>query len=106
MAYGPQGSGLWRNPISYFGMVLATLMALFIAGLLVLDYAGGSHSTYLGILTFMVLPGFLAMGGGLFLYGMWREHRVQSARMGERTLFPVLDLNAPRQRIRFSLYML
>jgi hypothetical protein len=100
-------TGLWRNSFSYFGAILALVTGALIVVLLLADLLGGSHSTYLGILTFMVLPAFLLAGGGLFLFGMWWEHRRRAAAAPEAVApFPVLDLNAPRQRRRFSLYLL
>ena len=83
-------------------------MALLAFGLILLliliDWVSGHNAPYLGLLTYIILPVFLL--GGLFLIpiGMWRLHRRQV--MGKRVRrMPRLDLNIPRHRRSFTIFL-
>jgi NapC/NirT cytochrome c family, N-terminal region len=62
---GPWGHiirGMWRTPLGMFGVVLTTIsITLMILGMIV-QGLGVVHNPYVGIITFMVLPGGMIMG--------------------------------------------
>ena len=62
---GPWGHiirGMWRTPLGMFGVVLTTAsITLMILGMIV-DALGIVHNPYVGIVTYMLLPGGMIMG--------------------------------------------
>ena len=62
---GPWGHiirGMWRTPLGMFGVVLTTVsITLMILGMIV-DALGIVHNPYVGIVTYMLLPGGMIMG--------------------------------------------
>ena len=91
-----------RNWISLFG-VIVSLCAFFAAVfLLVLDLMSESGNPYMGILTYIIAPGFLIAGLVLIVLGVWRERRRRRhAVPGELPPLPRVDLNNPRHRRNF-----
>jgi len=86
---------LLRNPISLAGVALAlvSLGNIFLFSLVGL--IASRPSPYIGILAYMIAPGFLICGLLLVGVGAWRERRKQ---VGELLLYPRIDLNDPGQR--------
>jgi len=65
----------FNNWISAIGGVLA-IGALFSFALLVwMDFTQGDKNPYLGILTYIIAPGFLIAGLGLAAFGAWAQRR-------------------------------
>ena len=97
------GGSLYRNTISYFGGLVILVSVGLILLFLLLGFSLKPPSPYLGILTYMVFPAFLAMGVLIFLFGILRESR-RRRRLGtiEALPYPRLDLNDSRQRKRFT----
>ncbi|MGW8286833.1 MAG: cytochrome c3 family protein [Desulfobulbales bacterium] len=62
---GPWGHiirGMWRTPLGMFGVVITTIsITLMIIGMIV-EGLGVVHNAYVGIITYMVLPGGMIMG--------------------------------------------
>ena len=90
-----------RHPLSFVGALLATASATLFLVLVGMQLAGFHGSTYLGILTFLVLPTLLVLGLGLIALGQWRAHkRHQRAAAAGQALpeYPVLDFNRPLLR--------
>lgn len=104
-ASGPVQS-IWRNWISWAGLVIAggALFAFFF--LFVLDQWGpGSGNPYVGILSYVVAPFFGFIGVATFLFGGWwekRHRRNQPAGAEVRRL--TLDLNDARTRWRLAYF--
>jgi hypothetical protein len=86
---------LLRNPISLAGVALAlvSLGNIFLFSLVGLIAV--RPKPYIGILAYMVAPGFLICGLLLIIVGVWREHRKKA---GEAPEYPRIDLNDPGQR--------
>ncbi len=98
--------GLWRNPMSYLGMLLSIGSALTILVLLVIDFLATFSSPYFGVLLFFILPVSFMAGFLLIVWGMWDEHkRRRRGHTDEIPQFPVLDLNDPGNRVRFFVFM-
>lgn len=90
------------NWITVLGSVLVTVSAWMILALVVLAALGIVQSVYLGILAFLVLPGFFVAGLVIIPLGVLWEHRKrrrQAAEPAERVAaFPVIDFNVRRVR--------
>jgi len=100
---GRTQGGLYRNTLSYFGGLLVLASAALIVLTLAVQVMTKGGNPYLGIIAFLVLPGFLALGVAIFLLGVRRES-VRRRRTGttEALPYPRLDLNDPGQRRRFG----
>ncbi|MGD8353259.1 MAG: cytochrome C [Pseudomonadota bacterium] len=97
--------GLWRNPMSYMGLVMSGLAAFLIAVLMIVDFLAAVHSAYLGVLLFFILPVVFMAGFVLLLWGMWDEHkRRRKTADAEIPRFPILDLNKGSHRIKFIVF--
>ena len=100
------GRGLWarlqpllRNPISMAGVALSLVSLANIFLFFVIDMIAEHASPYIGILAYMVAPGFLICGLLLIAFGAWRErYRKSSAQVAEVPRYPRIDLNDPSQR--------
>ncbi|MGD0919054.1 MAG: hypothetical protein ABSB22_21630 [Thermodesulfobacteriota bacterium] len=93
-----EGGGLYRNTITYLGGLIILVSVMLILLFLLLSFSLQPPSPYLGILTYMIFPGFLVLGMLVFLYGLFRESR-RRRRLGakEALPYPKLDLNDSRQ---------
>jgi len=102
-------SRLLRNPISMAGVALAIVSAANIFLFSLIDFIAERPSPYIGILAYMVAPGFLICGLVLIAIGAWRErHRQYSEQAGEAPLHPRIDFNDPAQRgaaISFGVFL-
>jgi len=97
---------LYRNSVSYFGGLIILVSIVMILLFLLLNFSLRAPSPYLGILTYMIFPAFLTLGILVSLYGLFRESR-RRRRLGamEALPYPRLDLNEPRQRRKFTLFL-
>ena len=95
---------VFNNWITAIGVVVSA-GALFSFALLVwMDFTQGDKNPYLGILTYLVAPGFLIAGLGLIFFGAWAQRRWQikhAATMPDRWR---LDLKDPKQRHALALF--
>ena len=88
-----------RNPISMAGVALALVSAANIFLFFLIDFIAERPSPYIGILAYMVAPGFLICGLLLIAIGAWRERRRSvSQRPDEVPRYPRIDLNDAAQR--------
>lgn len=95
-------ASLLRNWISLFGIIV-TLCAFFsVAFLIAMDLMAESSNPYMGILTYIIAPGFLIVGLALVVGGAWRERRRRRhLAPGAIPPLPHVDLNDPRHRRNF-----
>jgi nitrate/TMAO reductase-like tetraheme cytochrome c subunit len=84
---------LMRNPISLIGMAMAIVAAANILFLFLIDVMSAHPNAYVGILGYMIMPGFLVAGLLMIPVGMFWERR----RRGQLSL-PTLDFNSAQQR--------
>jgi nitrate/TMAO reductase-like tetraheme cytochrome c subunit len=98
------GSGLsrlreWlRNPISLVGLVLAVIAFGNFLFLFFLDLSSEHHNPYVGILAYMIAPGFLIAGLVLVPIGIWYDRRKRRQQPGETVRYLRIDFNDPSQR--------
>ena len=97
---------LWRNSMSYLGILMTTAAAMLIGILLLIDLLADVHSAYLGVLVFFILPVFFMAGLLLVAWGMWDEHkRRRKTAVVEVPRFPILDLNIRGHQVRFIAFV-
>jgi c(7)-type cytochrome triheme protein len=89
---------LFRNYVSLAGAVIAGVGFGTNIFLILLDLLVPSHNPYVGIVTYMLLPGITIAGLGLTVAGaVIRFVRLRHGR--EFLVLPQLDLNLPRHRV-------
>src|SRR6266581_6651608 len=86
---------LFRNPVSLAGMALAIVSLANIFLFVTIDAIAAKPSPYIGILAYMVSPGFLILGLLLMLAGVLLERRKKVA---PTAFYPRVDLNDRTQR--------
>ncbi len=88
-----------RNWISIGGAAVTTLSAALFLIVFLLDALGFHTNPYIGIVVFLILPGFFIAGLVVIPIGMWFERRRQvSGRRPSKPTWPILDLNSPVAR--------
>ena len=98
--------GLWRNWLSFAGGVVA--LGSFFAFLLLfaIDLMSHNGNPYMGILAYVVAPGFLFLGMGLAAIGIWWERRhARKAGITAPSLLAV-DLSRPTDRKKLRLFVI
>jgi nitrate/TMAO reductase-like tetraheme cytochrome c subunit len=97
---------LLRNPISLAGVALGIVSVANIFIFFLIDQIASKPSPYIGILAYMVAPGFLILSLLLMLIGVLLERRKRSE---PSAFYPKIDLNDPTQRgaiISFTTFLL
>jgi nitrate/TMAO reductase-like tetraheme cytochrome c subunit len=88
-----------RNWISIGGAIVTTLSAALFLIVFLLDALGFHTNPYIGIVVFLILPGFFVGGLAVIPIGMWVERRrQQSGRKPSKPTWPIVDLNNPVTR--------
>jgi len=87
---------LLRNPISMAGIALSLVSLANIFFFVLIDFIAQRPSPYVGILAYIVAPGFLIGGLLLMAIGAWRARREQV--IESPAPYPHIDFNDPRQR--------
>jgi nitrate/TMAO reductase-like tetraheme cytochrome c subunit len=86
---------LLRNPVSLAGVALGIVSLANIFIFFLIDQIATKASPYIGILAYMVSPGFLILGLVLMLAGVLLERRKHAA---PTAFYPRIDLNDRTQR--------
>ena len=90
---------LLSNPISLIGVALALVSLISILFLFLIDLMSRHPNPYLGILAYMVAPGFLIVGLVLVPIGAWNDRRRRrSQQPGETSQYLRIDFSDPGQR--------
>ena len=97
--------GLFRNAISLVGAALAVVSIANILFLIFVEYISSRPSPYIGIFAYMILPAFLVLGLILIPAGMLVERRRRRTHAPSIPRFPRIDLNDPRQRSGFAMFV-
>lgn len=87
-----------RNPISLVGLVLALIAFGNILFLFFLDLTSQHPNPYVGILAYMIAPGFLIAGLLLIPFGIWYDRRKRRQQPDARVRYLRIDFNDPSQR--------
>jgi nitrate/TMAO reductase-like tetraheme cytochrome c subunit len=96
---GTKPLSIWRNWITFAGTVVASGSLFAFLLLLTLDLTGrGAKNPYLGILCYLVAPGFLFLGLALVLGGAWQERRRRHRAPVAPITRVAIDLTRPRDR--------
>jgi nitrate/TMAO reductase-like tetraheme cytochrome c subunit len=97
---------LFRNYTSYIGAAIVVASFSSIVLLLLLEVTGASDNPYLAIFTYLLFPAFLVFGLLVILVGMLRERRRRRhLSPSEIAAYPKLDLNDPRSRRKFFVFL-
>jgi hypothetical protein len=86
-----------RNPISIVGAFLTTFSAVLFLVVFLVDLFGMHTNPYIGIVFFLILPGFFLVGLALIPVGVWIERRRRHGGTHEPR-WPRFDLNDPALR--------
>ena len=90
---------LFRNYISFAGAVIVIAAVVSILLLFLIELTQSASNPYLGIVTYVILPGFLAFGLLVVVTGMLLERRRRRRSPDSEILpYPKIDLNDARQR--------
>ncbi|MBK9471369.1 MAG: hypothetical protein IPO18_03670 [bacterium] len=85
----------YYNALSLLGAGLAGLSLVLILFLFALEHFGNSHSPYMGIIAFVILPGFLIIGLAMGAIGVLREQRRRRLGLSHTERLPRIDFNDP-----------
>ena len=86
------------NPVTLIGAAVAVVNFGLILFLTLLEALARQQKPYMGIITFIILPGFLIIGLILIAAGIIREHRRERHGKKRHEKFPIIDLNNPKHR--------
>ena len=87
-----------RNPISLVGLVLGIVAFGNFLFLFFIDLSSEHPSPYVGILAYMVAPGFLVLGLAMVPFGVWYDRRKRRQHPAEPIRYLHVDFNDPSQR--------
>ena len=93
------------NPISLAGAAIALVMLGSITVFFLMDVLRYTTSPYMGIFTYMLLPGVMLFGLFLIPVGIFIEKRRQRKHHGEARRYMMLDLNQPRHRTAMMVFL-
>lgn len=92
------------NPTSYVGMTIFALSLCMILFLYVLDAFAGGGNAYMGLITWIFLPGVMLFGLAVAIVGLIRT--AKRIKRGEAAkLLPILDFNDRKHRSAFSMFL-
>lgn len=86
------------NPITLIGATIALISFGLVLFFILLEAFSATSNPYVGIITFIILPGFLIIGLLLIAYGIFREHKREKEGLSTERRLPKIDLNDPRHR--------
>jgi nitrate/TMAO reductase-like tetraheme cytochrome c subunit len=95
---------VFRNWLSFAGLVLMVSSIFAFVFLFFLDLASHSANPYVGILTFLVAPAFFFAGAATALFGAWRTRRRVARATGSTPVLRI-DLSRPRDRRLMALFL-
>lgn len=97
---------LFHNYISFAGAAIAAASLVSIVLLFMIELTASADQPYLGILIYVLLPGVMIFGFFVVLLGMtWERWRRRKMSPEEIAAYPILDLNGPRRRRAFLVFI-
>ena len=98
---------LFRNYISFVGAAIASAALLSVVLLFIIEISSKGENPYLGILTYIIFPAVLIFGLLIVALGRIVERRRRhKASPAEISAYPKLDLNDPRARRAFFVFLM
>ena len=98
---------LFRNYISFVGVAIAVAALVSVVLLFLFEITAKAENPYLGILTYIILPSVLILGLVITIAGrMIERRRRHRASPTEIAAYPKLDLNDPRARRSFFVFLM
>ena len=85
------------NTITLGGAALAAISLGLILFLMALEALSHEHKPYMGIIAFVILPGFLIAGMAAAAFGVLRQQRRRRLGLPSTERLPRIDLNDPAQ---------
>jgi hypothetical protein len=83
------------NLISIIGTAIAGISLALIIFMMALEYFADSHSPYVGIIAFLILPAFLVVGLAIAAVGVIRQNRRRRLGLPSTEQLPKIDFNNP-----------
>ncbi len=97
---------LLHNYISFAGIAIVITSLTSIGLLFLLEFTSSSDQAYLGIMLYILLPAVLIFGLFIVLVGvLWERRRRRKYTPEEIAAYPILDLNGPRRRRAFLVFL-
>ena len=98
---------LLRNYISFVGAAIAVAALVSVVLLFLFEITSKQQNPYLGILTYIIFPSVLIVGVVIVILGVLLERRRRhKGAPAEISAYPKLDLNDPRARRAFFVFLL
>ncbi len=95
----------FRHPVGFLGACVTTVAGVLLVILIGMELIGMEGNPYLGIVTFLILPGIFVAGLVMMPIGHYLEEKRRARTGAAAAVFPRLDLNEPRTRNRFLLFL-
>ncbi len=87
------------------GAAIATISFILFVFLIVLSFLFGEGSGYTGLVTYIILPVFIVIGGLMIPIGIFTKRRREKKHKVVREVkFPIFDFNDPKQRRIFFIF--
>jgi hypothetical protein len=100
-------ASLFRNYISMVGGAIAIASLVSVVLLFLIEITSKAENPYLGILTYIIFPAILIFGLVVVMAGrMIERRRRHRASPSEVAAYPAMDLNDPRSRRAFFIFLL
>src|SRR5689334_9259367 len=97
---------LFRNYISFVGAAITAAAFVSVVLLFLVEITSKQENPYLGILTYIILPSILSLGLFIIILGVLIERRRRhKGTPTEIAAYPRLDLNDPRARRAFFVFL-
>ncbi len=97
---------LYHNYISLAGGVIAVASLVCIVLLFLIELTSASDQPYLGILIYILGPAVMICGLIVFALGLlWERWRRRKMSPEEIAAYPILDLNGPKRRRAFIIFL-
>jgi hypothetical protein len=97
---------LFRNYISFVGAAISSAALVSVVLLFLVEITSKQENPYLGILTYIIFPSILIFGLAVIVLGRMverrRRHKLSPAEVAP---YPKLDLNDPRARRAFFVFL-
>ena len=100
-------SKLFYNAVTYIGVMIGVLVAVLEAFLFTLDFFDKGRNLYLGLITYLILPGFLILGLVLIPAGvLWKQRRIKRGLPNIELRRFRVDLAIPQHRNALLIFII